>query len=177
MFYSQGDGVNTSLSRRMYCTHQCCSLVVPFLSCVLCGYLPWHGCVLPGTKVGNVWKPTIPAGISRTPSPETISHVTRVPDYKPYCCRTDAETNVARTSLSCSPLYGNSIRRWFAEPLGSNHPLVHYRSGRWKHKTCGRCDHHVYPILCDKTEWHEDTSVSKVWRRISQLNLVSPQRQ
>ena len=30
----------------------------------------------------NVWKPTIPAGISRPPPFETISHVTRVPNHK-----------------------------------------------------------------------------------------------
>ena len=51
MCYSQGDGVNTPLSRLMYCTRELRSLVVPFLPCVLCGYLPWHGHVLLGTKV------------------------------------------------------------------------------------------------------------------------------
>ena len=57
MRYSQGEGVNTSLPRTMYCTHEWCSAVFgsvrlcsfldPFL---LCGYLPWHGHVL-GTQV------------------------------------------------------------------------------------------------------------------------------
>ena len=64
MRYSQGDGVNTSLSRLMNCTHvYVCPVlvVVPFLSCVLCGYLPWHGYVLPRTQVikDNVWTPAI----------------------------------------------------------------------------------------------------------------------
>ena len=53
MRYSQGEEVNTPLSRIMYCTHVksivfvlCGS--VPFL-CGVYGYLPWHGYVLPGT--------------------------------------------------------------------------------------------------------------------------------
>ena len=54
MRYSQGDGVNTSLSRLVYCSYvQCvvCHLYwwtgVPFL--YVYGYLPRHGHVLPGT--------------------------------------------------------------------------------------------------------------------------------
>ena len=48
--YSQGEEVDTSLSRIMCCTHVVCSLVVvPFL--YVYGYLPWHGHVLPGTQV------------------------------------------------------------------------------------------------------------------------------
>ena len=53
--YSQGDGVNTSLSRLTSCTHvlvfvcvRLCSFLDPFL---LCDYLPWHGHVLPGAQV------------------------------------------------------------------------------------------------------------------------------
>ena len=38
MRYSQGDGVNTSLSRLMYCTHELCSVV--FGSVCLCSFLP-----------------------------------------------------------------------------------------------------------------------------------------
>ena len=55
MRYSQGEGVNTSLSRIMYCTHdryKCWSkyiVVVPFL--YVHGYFPWHGHVLPGTLI------------------------------------------------------------------------------------------------------------------------------
>ena len=54
MCYSQGDGVNTPCLGVCTVPTSCvrlCSLVVPFLSCVLCGYLSWHGHVLPGTKV------------------------------------------------------------------------------------------------------------------------------
>ena len=71
-------------------------------------------------------------------------------------CGTGTETNVPWTSsLPCSPRYGNSTRRWFAE-----HPLVHYRSGGGSTgHPCGKCDHHFYPILFDKRDWHEDTSV------------------
>ena len=53
-------------------------------------------------------------------------------EYRKYMhanCVTGTETNAPRTSLSCSPRYGNSTRRWFAEALGANHPLVHYPSG------------------------------------------------
>ena len=55
MRYSQGEGVNTSLSRVMYCTHVKYLVLiffgsVPFL-CGVYGYLPWHGHVLPGTQV------------------------------------------------------------------------------------------------------------------------------
>ena len=57
MRYSQGDGVNTSLSRLVYCAHvkcvcvQVCVIIsrVPFL--YVYGYLPWHGHVLPGTLI------------------------------------------------------------------------------------------------------------------------------
>ena len=57
MRYSQGEGVNTFLSRVMYCTYDkyeyivlvLFSMVVPFL-CGVYGYLPWHGHVLPGMQ-------------------------------------------------------------------------------------------------------------------------------
>ena len=55
MRYSQGNGVNTSLSRITYCTHvvytrPCLTLFcVPFL--YVCGYLPWHDHVLPRAPV------------------------------------------------------------------------------------------------------------------------------
>ena len=42
---------------------------------------------------------------------------------------TGTETNVPWTSLPYPPRYGNSTRRWFAEALCANHPLVYYRSG------------------------------------------------
>ena len=56
MRYSQGDRVNTSLSRLMYCTHELSYIVfvvVPFL-CGVYGYFPWHGHVLPGTQVVKI---------------------------------------------------------------------------------------------------------------------------
>ena len=51
MRYSQGDGVNTSLSSLVYCTHVYCVMIsgVPLL--YVFGYLPWHGHVLPGTII------------------------------------------------------------------------------------------------------------------------------
>ena len=51
MSYSQGDGVNTSLSRFLYCTHVFCvgGTGVPFL--YVYGYLPWHGHGLPRTLI------------------------------------------------------------------------------------------------------------------------------
>ena len=51
MRYSQGDGVDTSLSSLMYCAHV---LVLVYSCCVLYyvyGNLPWHGHVLPRTIV------------------------------------------------------------------------------------------------------------------------------
>ena len=55
MRYSQGDGVNISLSRLVYCTHVYSSVCllywwtsVPFL--YKNGYLPWHGYVPPPSK-------------------------------------------------------------------------------------------------------------------------------
>ena len=55
MCYSQGGGFDTSLSRFMYCTHTSLEDVsIRDSSCVLCGYIPWHGHVLPGTKVINI---------------------------------------------------------------------------------------------------------------------------
>ena len=55
MCYSMGGGFNTSLSRLMYCTPALLPYILPYILltsflCV-CGYLPWHGHVLPGTTV------------------------------------------------------------------------------------------------------------------------------
>ena len=57
MRYSHGDGVNTSLSRLVYCTHVYyvgCVIIsgVPFL--YVYRYLPWHGHVLPRTLIINI---------------------------------------------------------------------------------------------------------------------------
>ena len=57
MRYSQGDGVNTFLSRLVYyprlvfCVQVYYDIIpgVPFL--YVYGYLPWHGHVLPGTLI------------------------------------------------------------------------------------------------------------------------------
>ena len=55
MRYSQGDGFNTSLSRFIYYAYASLLLDMSIKDsvflCVGCGYLPWHGHVLPGTKV------------------------------------------------------------------------------------------------------------------------------
>ena len=82
MRYSQGEGVNTSLSRIMYCTH------VVLFSCSRSSpvYL-WVSSVARScaTKDANskdyVFKPTIPAGMNRPPPSKTISPVTRVQDH------------------------------------------------------------------------------------------------
>ena len=47
MRYSQGDGLNTSLYRLMYCTHVLLSSVLY----IVYGNLPRHGRVLPGTII------------------------------------------------------------------------------------------------------------------------------
>ena len=89
MRYSQADGINTPLSRLMYCTH--------VFGCVrLCSFVFVTGSLLvmwlssvarsratkDASNKDNVCKPTLPAGINRPPPTETISHVTRVPDHK-----------------------------------------------------------------------------------------------
>ena len=53
----------------------------------------------------------------------------RIYTYMYTNCGTGTETNVPRTSLPCSPRYGNPTRTWFEEALGAKHLLVHYRSG------------------------------------------------
>ena len=54
MRYSQGDGVNTSLSRLMYCTHELYSFLdvsIRDSSCVVCMLSSVTRHVLPGTQV------------------------------------------------------------------------------------------------------------------------------
>ena len=54
MRYSQGDGVNTSLSGLMYYPRVVLVYGIrlrSFLDPFFCGYLPWHSLVLPGTQV------------------------------------------------------------------------------------------------------------------------------
>ena len=46
--------------------------------------------------------------------------------------------------------------------------------GRWQHR-CSKCDHHFYPILSSKRDWHEDISVLvRVVMRGSIKKLVEP---
>ena len=57
MRYSQGYGVNTSLSRLVYCTHVYyagCVIISGVLFLYVYGYLSWHGHVLPGTLIINI---------------------------------------------------------------------------------------------------------------------------
>ena len=54
MRYSQGDGVDTSLSRLVYCTHVYCIGGLVFVILYVCGYLPRHGHVLPRTLIINI---------------------------------------------------------------------------------------------------------------------------
>ena len=80
MRYSQGDGVNTSLSRITYCTH----VVYTSPSLVLCSFpvCLWvssvaRSCATKGANnKDNVWKPSIPAGINCPPPSKTISPIT-----------------------------------------------------------------------------------------------------
>ena len=83
MCYSQGGIVNTpclGLCTVPTSSVRLCSFVfVPgSLSCVSCDYLP-----SPEMKLIKImcFTPTIQAGINCPPPSETISHVTRVPDY------------------------------------------------------------------------------------------------
>ena len=74
MRYSQGDGVNTSLSRLTVST---CYFNVS-VSCRVYGNLPRHGHVLTGTIIIkiNVCKRTIPAGLKCPPPFKTTSLIT-----------------------------------------------------------------------------------------------------
>ena len=54
MRYSQGDGVNTSLTRLVYCTHVYdvgCVIISGVRFLYVYGYLPWYGHVLPGALI------------------------------------------------------------------------------------------------------------------------------
>ena len=57
MHYSQGAGVNTSLSRITYCTHVVLVQVYSVLRFLyVYGYLPWHGHVLPRTLIMKIMR-------------------------------------------------------------------------------------------------------------------------
>ena len=54
MRYSQGDGVNTSLTRLVYCTYVydvSCVIISGVRFLYVYGYLPWYGHVLPGALI------------------------------------------------------------------------------------------------------------------------------
>ena len=95
MRYSQGEGVNTSLSRTMYYTHDWFQILVVYSICLYLWsfrsfpvWRVWLSSVVrscatrDASNKGYVWKPTIPAGINCPLPSETISHVTRVPDHQ-----------------------------------------------------------------------------------------------
>ena len=56
MRYSQGDGVNTSLSSLMYCAHVFVFKCLLVYSCLVYGYLPRHGHVLPRTIIIKIMR-------------------------------------------------------------------------------------------------------------------------
>ena len=79
MRYSQGDGVNTSLSRITYCTHVVYTSPCLILSCVPFLYVcsVARSCATKGaSNKDNVWKSSIPAGIKCPPPSKTISPIT-----------------------------------------------------------------------------------------------------
>ena len=82
MRYSQGEGVDTSLSRITYCTHVLvwCNFLLYLCSFpVVCVWVPSvaRSCATKDAKnKDNVWKPTVPAGINCPPPSETISPIT-----------------------------------------------------------------------------------------------------
>ena len=59
-----------------------CSFLFPFLSVVWLYSVARPCATRDESSKDNVCKPTIPAGINHPPPSETISHATRVPDYK-----------------------------------------------------------------------------------------------
>ena len=74
MRYSQGDGVNTSLSR---ITVPTCYPYVS-VSCLVYGNLPRHEYVLPGTIIIKIMcvHELYPAGLQRPPPSKTTSLIT-----------------------------------------------------------------------------------------------------
>ena len=75
MRYSQGDGVNTSLSRLVYCTHVYCFVLVDWCSFPVCEWVcsVARRCASKdASNKDNVWKPSIPAGINCPPPSKTI---------------------------------------------------------------------------------------------------------
>ena len=83
MRYSQGEGVNTSLSSIMYCTRVVCPSVGPSIMYRSFPVCVWVSSVarLCATKDAKnkdyLCGPTIPAGLNRPPPSKTTSHVTR----------------------------------------------------------------------------------------------------
>ena len=74
MRYSQGDGVNTSLSSLMYSAHVL--VCVSVLSCVLYCITRARSCAArDDNNKDNVCTPTIPAGLKRPPPSKTISPI------------------------------------------------------------------------------------------------------
>ena len=79
MRYSQGDGVNTSLSRMSYCTHSysCLIRILCYLVCVRVTSAARSCAAWDDNNKDNVYKPNIPAGLKRPPPSKTISLITR----------------------------------------------------------------------------------------------------
>ena len=75
MCYSQGGGVNTSLSRITYCTHVLVYLC-SFPVCLWVSSVARSCATKDANNKDNMWKPSIPAGINCPPPFKTISHVT-----------------------------------------------------------------------------------------------------
>ena len=79
MRYSQGDGVNTSLSRLVYCTHAYYVVLVDLCSFPVCEWVSSlaRSCAnKDANNKDNVCKPNIPAGIKCPPPCKTISPIT-----------------------------------------------------------------------------------------------------
>ena len=83
MRYYQGDSVNTSLSRRVYCTHVHCLLVslvlvdcCSFPVCVWLSSVARSYATKDANNKDNVCKPNIPAGIKCPPPSKTIPPIT-----------------------------------------------------------------------------------------------------
>ena len=79
---SQGEGVNTSLPRIVYCTHVVCPSVGPsilyrsFPVCLWVSSMARSCATKDANNKHYVCRPTIPAGLNRPPPSKTISHVT-----------------------------------------------------------------------------------------------------
>ena len=119
MRYSQGEGVNTSLSRLVGCTHVHCVLCYntwcSFPVCVLVPSVARSCATRDDNNKDNVRKPNIPAGIKCPPPSKTISPITWFGAISTKRIRTP--TGTSKRKLSTRSFENRPFRHYW-HPLG-----------------------------------------------------------